>query len=80
MTLNPQQQSYLSSVPADLRAQVAQRLLRGGPVVIYLHEEGDAPPFAVAPVDEQGFWIGCWETSAEAVTRARELGFDCLPD
>lgn len=79
--LTATQQAYLEQVAAEGLLSEADRermagFLRTGASVIVLHQRElwDAPPFAVAPVDAQDFWLGTWHTAEEAAAMAAALG------
>lgn len=70
------QRSYLEGVPEEYRGQIASYLKEGVDVVIYRQNDcvGDVPPFAVAPLENKEYWIGCWDSCEEAVRTVGELG------
>lgn len=76
MALTQFQIEHVKRAFPEFRAQMADYLERKVEVVVYLQNEcgGDVPPFAVAPKENQEFWIGCWETAEIAASNAAELG------
>ncbi|HBO5514606.1 TPA: hypothetical protein L4559_003501 [Pseudomonas aeruginosa] len=76
MTLSPAQQAHVNSAYPECRDQIADYLKRGVDVVIFKQNEcgDDTPPFAVAPKDDLGFWLGCWDTQELAAEGATALG------
>lgn len=76
MALNSHQQAHVAKAFPESRDQMRKYLEESVDVVVYLQNEcvGDVPPFAVAPQDNQEFWIGCWDTAEAAAKAARALG------
>ncbi|WP_095158362.1 hypothetical protein [Pseudomonas sp. Irchel 3E13] len=76
MTLSNHQQAHVAKVFPECREQMEMYLEERVEVVVYLQNECgvDVPPFAVAPKDNQEFWIGCWDTAEEAAKEAIALG------
>lgn len=76
MALSESQQAHVNAVFSECRAQIAEYLTKGVEVAIYLQNEcgGDVPPYAVAPHDNQEFWLGCWDTSELAAAGTEALG------
>lgn len=81
MSLSPAQQDYVNSVFPECRDQIADYLERGVEVVVFKQNEcgEDVQPFAVAPKDDQEFWIGCWDTPELATSEATALGLRVVP-
>lgn len=80
MTLTKIQQEHVAKVFPECRGQMQAYLAQGVEVVVYRQHEciGDVAPFAVAPKDNQEFWIGCWETAELAAAKATELGLTVI--
>lgn len=76
MQLSPCQKSHVDTVFPECRQRIAEYLVRGAEVVVFRQTEcgSDVPPFAVAPVDDIEFWIGCWDSYELAVESALALG------
>ncbi len=76
MALTPAQQAHVDGVFPECRPQMADYLERGVEVVVFRQNEcgADVPPFAVAPKDDQAFWLGCWDTPEQATATAVALG------
>ncbi|MCF5371981.1 hypothetical protein [Pseudomonas syringae] len=76
MELTDAQKCHVQAVFPECRAQMSEYLSQGVEVVIYLQNEcgDDVPPYAVAPRDNQEFWIGCWDTPELASAGASALG------
>ncbi|MFK8773654.1 hypothetical protein [Aeromonas caviae] len=74
--LTPAQQAHVKQSLSACRQQLSDYLRRGVDVTIFLQREcaADIPPFAMAPVEQPDFWIGCWDTRELAVRSASELG------
>lgn len=81
MTLNQAQQAHISKIFPECKDQMAKYLSLGVDVIVYRQFEcgSDVPPFAVAPVDNHGFWIGCWDTQEQATKEAEKLGLKVVP-
>jgi len=75
-TLNATQQGYVGNIYPEVRADLAGYLMRNTVVCIYRQTEcgADVPDFAVAPVEDTSFWIGCWNSPDEAAENALALG------
>lgn len=76
MALSSHQQAHVAKVFPESREQMEKYLEERVEVVVYLQNEcgDDVPPFAVAPRDNQEFWIGCWDTAEAAAEEAIALG------
>lgn len=76
MELTTAQREHVLAAFPECRGQMTEYLLQGVEVVIYQQNEcgDDVPPFAVAPKDNQEFWIGCWDTPELAAAGAAALG------
>ncbi len=76
MSLTPAQKAHVKAAFPECRTQMADYLERVVEIVIYRQNEcgTDVPPFAVAPTEDQDFWIGCWDTPELAAAEAAALG------
>lgn len=76
MKLSPLQQSHVDSAFPECRQRIAEYLARGAEVRVFQQTEcgSDVPPYAVAPVDDPEFWLGCWDTHELATECAIALG------
>ena len=81
MALTEIQQAHVNAVFPECKAQIAEYLEKGVEVVIYLQNEcgDDVPPYAVAPKDNQEFWVGCWDAPELAAAGAEALGLRVVP-
>lgn len=65
---------------SDSREGVANYLRRGVLVqVVANNEVPEAPPFALDVVENPSFWIGCFDSEAQAVETAMNLGLRVAP-
>lgn len=76
MALSAIQQAHVEAAFPECRVELADYLERGVEVVVFRQNEcgDDVPPFAVAPKDNQDFWLGCWDTPEQAEDGATTLG------
>lgn len=81
MALSSHQKDHVAKGFPECREQMRKYLEEGVEVVVYLQDEcgDDVPPFAVAPKDNQEFWIGCWDTAESAAKQASALGLKVVP-
>lgn len=76
--LTPEQQAAVDSAvflgPKE-RARMADFFARGVEVIVFKQTEcSDSPAYAVAPLEAQDFWLGCWDSHELAVAGATALG------
>ncbi|HEK3608627.1 hypothetical protein PAE975_6106 (plasmid) [Pseudomonas aeruginosa] len=82
MALTNAQQQYVDQVPAWCRAEITDYLERGVEVLVFRQNEcgDDVPPYAVAPKENQEFWVGCWDSLEVATEKATSLGLRVVPN
>lgn len=73
--LNYEQLEFMRTVGKFNRREIAEHLRRGVEVkVVKNNEVPESPPFALDVVEDPGFWIGCFDTDAQAREVAVRIG------